>query len=69
MIQLERRMWNGVYKITWQNIPTLQSWVKMCHETVMQLTKEVVEYKSVNSAINELLEQVSSKMLHLTKYC
>ncbi len=57
-MQLERRMWNGVYKITWQNMQSLQSWISMCTETVMQLMKEIVEYKGVNEAINGVLGEV-----------
>ena len=58
LILLERRMWSGIYKITWQNLASLKSWVEMCNETVMQQLKGVEEYKSVNKAINAILAEV-----------
>ena len=51
-------MWSGIYKITWQNLASLKSWVEMCNETVMQQLKGVEEYKSVNKAINAILAEV-----------
>ena len=58
LIQLERRMWSGIYKITWQNLASLNSWIEMCNETVLQQLKGVEEYKSVNKAINAILAEV-----------
>ncbi|TRY72347.1 hypothetical protein TCAL_08161 [Tigriopus californicus] len=58
IIHLERRMWNGIYKITWQRLDTLRSWTTMCDETVLSLTKEVLEYKTVNKAIDILLKTI-----------
>ena len=54
-------MWSGIYKITWQNLASLKSWVEMCNETVMQQLKGVEEYKSVNKAINAILAEVTKQ--------
>ena len=55
-------MWSGIYKITWQNLASLKSWVEMCNETVMQQLKGVEEYKSVNKAINAILAEVRKRL-------
>ena len=68
LIQLERRMWSGIYKITWQNLASLKSWIEMCNETVLQQLKGIEEYKIVNKAINSILAEVqfhSSAQLQL----
>lgn len=52
-------MWSGIYKITWQNLASLKSWIEMCNETVLQQLKGVEEYKTVNKAINSILAEVS----------
>ena len=61
VIQLERRLWNGVYKITWQNLnSSLRSWINMCDETVLVITKEVLDYKNLNKAISSVLKAIES---------
>ena len=52
-------MWSGIYKITWQNLASLKSWIEMCNETVLQQLKGVEEYKTVNKAINSILAEVN----------
>ena len=52
---LSFRFWNGIYKITWTNFATLRSWVNMCEDTALQITKEVIEYKGVNKAIHQII--------------
>ena len=58
-------MWSGIYKITWQNLASLKSWIEMCNETVLQQLKGVEEYKTVNKAINSILAEVN---LYCTVY-
>ena len=67
LILLERRLWNGIYKITWQNFNSIRSWISMCDETVLQVTKEVLEYKTVNKAINEGLKLLENNVIDFSK--
>jgi hypothetical protein len=61
LLQLDRRLWNGVYKITWQSTHTLRSWVNMCNETILQSSREVEEYKEVSAAMDQALKAVATK--------
>ena len=63
LLQLERRLWNGVYKITWQSVGTLRSWINMCDETVPFMTKEVLEYKNLNKAISAVLKAIQGHIM------
>ena len=60
IILLERRMWNGIYKITWPEVKNLRNWVTTCQETVLLVTKEVIEYKNVNYSIHALIKFIGS---------
>ena len=61
-------MWSGIYKITWQNLASLKSWIEMCNETVLQQLKGVEEYKNINKAINSILAEVQRKQNYYRSY-
>jgi len=63
LLMLDRRMWNGVYKITWQSTHTLRSWVNMCNETIISASREVEEYKEVGAAMNQTLTTVARTLI------
>jgi hypothetical protein len=58
VLNLERRIWNGIYKTVWAEQTTVPQWCKMCEETIWQLTREIIEYKTLNASIQVHLNDV-----------
>ena len=58
VLTLERKIWNGVYKLTWGEQSQVAGWCKMCEDSIWQLIREIIEYKKLNSSIQNLLNDV-----------
>ena len=55
---LDRRIWNGIYRITWQEQNSIAPWVEMCQTTIFHLTRDILEYKRFNSQIQSIMSDM-----------
>ena len=55
---LDRRVWNGIYRITWQEQQSVAPWVEMCQTTIFHLTRDILEYKRFNSQIQSIMSDM-----------
>ena len=58
VLSLERKIWNGIYKLTWSEQAQVVGWCKKCEETIWTLTREIIEYKKMNGVIQGHLNDV-----------
>ena len=58
VLELERRVWNGIYKYTWGEQQQVASWCRSCESTIWKLTREIIEYKKINSSIQNYLKEI-----------
>ena len=55
---MDRRIWNGIYRITWQEQNQIAPWVEMCQTTIFHLTRDILEYKRFNSQIQSIMSDM-----------
>ena len=58
VLTLERKIWNGVYKMTWGEQSTVAGWAKMCEDSIWGLVREIMDYKKLNCSIQGYLNDV-----------
>ena len=55
---LDRRIWNGIYRIVWAEQQSVAPWVEMCQTTIFHLTRDILEYKRFNSQIQGIMSDM-----------
>ena len=60
VLELEKRIWNGIYKQTWGDQTDVSKWCKTCEEIIWKLIREIIEYKKINSTIQLYLNEVQN---------
>ena len=60
VLELEKRIWNGIYKQTWGDQTEVSKWCKTCEEIIWKLIREIIEYKKINSTIQLYLNEVQN---------
>ena len=60
VLELERRIWNGIYKQTWGEQTSVAQWCKVCEDSIWRLTREIIEYKKMNAIIQSHLSDIRS---------
>ena len=60
VLELEKRIWNGIYKQTWGEQTAVSHWCKLCEDSIWRLTREIIEYKKMNAIIQTHLSDIRS---------
>ena len=58
ILALDRRVWGGIYRITWQEQNQIAPWVEMCQTTIFHLTRDILEYKRFNGQIQNIMSDM-----------